>query len=70
MKTFELLPIDGRKSFGHKAIVIESNGVATLRSYGTDVATIDLQTKEFVELGKYSQTTNRHVKAFRAYYNL
>lgn len=70
MKTFELKPIDGRKSFCHKAIVTEQDNIATLRSYTTNVAQINLETKEFVEFGSYSRTTNRHVKAFRAYYKL
>ena len=70
MKTFELKPIDGRKSFCNKAIVTENNGIATLMSYTTNVAEINLQTKEFKEHGKYSKTTDRHVKAFKQFYNL
>lgn len=70
MKTFESKPIDGRKSFYNKAIVAENNGIATLMSYTTIVAEINLETKEFKEHGRFSRTTDRHVKAFKQFYNL
>ncbi len=53
MQTFELKPINGRKSFGGKARVIIENNKAKLLSYDTIVA-------EFTINGKYSQTTNTH----------
>lgn len=38
MKRYELIPVDGRKSFGHKAIVeVDEHGAETLYSYGTAI---------------------------------
>ena len=67
---FELVPMNGRKSFNNKAKVIVENGVAKLLSYTTIVAEIDLETKEYKQNGSYSQTTNNHIKAFKQFYGL
>ncbi len=62
---YELIPINGRKSFYGKAIVTEVSGDQTLTSYTTDVCKI---TKDgnFHKLWKgYSVTTMIHVNTFR-----
>lgn len=70
MQTFELTPINGRKSFYSKARVIIENNIAKLLSYDTIVAEYNTETKEFKENGKYSMTTNTHIKSFKNYYGL
>ena len=53
---------DARQSFYGKAIVSSNNGVMSLWSYGTLVATIyDGQAKVY---GTHSATTLRHIKDF------
>lgn len=68
MARFELMcEYDVRQSFYHKAIVEEDkDGLKTLYSYETPVATIDRKGK-YTELDycPHSMTTNRHVKEFR-----
>lgn len=62
MKTFELQPIDGRKSFYNKAKVTElDNGDIELTSYTTIVARIHNGKFERLWNG-YSATTMRHIK--------
>lgn len=70
MKKYELAPIDSRKSFYGKAIVTEySEKLAILKSYGTEVARIE--NGVFVRMWSgYSQTTQRHINAFRSVYGL
>ena len=70
MKKFEPIPIDGRQSFYGKAIVTEySDKLAILTSYTTEVARIE--NGVFVRMWSgYSQTTQRHVNAFRSTYGL
>lgn len=64
MKTFELKPNNGRKSFYGKAEVIErENGDIELRSYNTIVARIRNGKFERLWSG-YSATTMNHVNAF------
>ena len=70
MKTFELKPVNGRKSFGGKARVIIENEKAKLLSYDTIVAEYDLKSKKFVINGKYSATTNTHIEAFKNFYEI
>lgn len=41
MGKFYLRPVDGRKSFYHKAVVLEEGNRLILRSYNTDVAEFD-----------------------------
>lgn len=70
MRTFELQPTNGRKSFGGKAKVIETDDKIELKSYNTIVAQIDKQSNEFTVNGKYSLTTNTHIKSFREFYSV
>ena len=65
MRTYELTPIDGRKSFYGKAkVIVFDNGDELLTSYDTKIM---MRTKDG-ELIKYydgwTQTTGRHIKAF------
>jgi hypothetical protein len=70
MKTFELKPVNGRKSFGGKVRVIIENEKAKLLSYDTIVAEYCLKSNKFVINGKYSATTNTHIKAFKNFYGI
>lgn len=63
IKIFELTPTNGRKSFYGKAKVIESENKVELQSYDTIVAQII--DGVFTVNGKYSLTTNTHIKSFR-----
>ena len=64
MKTFELKPINNRKSFYGKAEVIEKdNGDILLRSYNTIVARIRNGNFERLWDG-YSATTMNHINSF------
>ena len=72
MKIYELKPSNtqNQKSFYGKALIIETdNGEKILQSYTTQVAKIDIN-GNFVQLwdGR-SNTTTRHIKAFRQLYN-
>lgn len=70
MKTFELQPIDGRKSFYNKAKVTElDNGDIELTSYTTTVARIHNGKFERLWNG-YSVTTMRHINAFLYVYGI
>lgn len=76
MKTYELKPTDGRKSFYGKAVVmVEDNGTETLYSYNTPIIK-RLVSGELVKLWDgWTATTGRHIKAFcglnkAAYMNL
>jgi len=65
MKTFELQPVNGRKSFNGKCRVINTSNCLTLQSYNTNVATfkdgILWVTKDPKHLTK---TTLSHINAF------
>lgn len=51
MRTYALMPKDGRKSFYNKAVVrVSENGTQTLRSYTTDVREL-LQTAKLNDFG-------------------
>jgi len=65
MKSYALIPTDGRKSFYNKAIVtVDENGAETLYSYGTAIIK-RLVSGELVRLwAGWSATTGRHIKAF------
>ncbi len=65
MRKYELIPVDGRKSFYGKAVVIVADdNTETLYSYGTPIAT-KTPGGDIVRLwGGWSQTTGRHIKAF------
>ena len=72
IKKFFITPIDGRKSFYKKAVVTEDNGIATLRSYATDVAKIEngVFTRLVSDGNANSATTRRHIRAFCAHYGV
>lgn len=65
MRKYELTPVDGRKSFYWKAVVIvEDNGTETLYSYNTPIIK-RLVSGELVKLWDgWTATTGRHIKAF------
>ena len=64
MRRYELTPTNGRKSFYHKAEVIEQdNGTIELKSYDTIVARIRNGNFERLWSG-YSVTTMNHINAF------
>lgn len=69
MKTFELKPFNSQVSFYRKAIVIDYDEYAKLRSYDTIVATIENGVLYRVWNG-YSATTMRHINAFCIEYGL
>lgn len=62
---FELFPrYDSRKSFYGKAhVIVYADGSADLLSYDTIVAHIDTE-GNYIDEGKFSQTTTRHQKEF------
>ena len=71
MKTINLAPIDGRKSFYGKAKVTErADGAAVLKSYETDVCMIDADGRFHRFWDGESATTMRHVNAFLDYYGI
>lgn len=64
MTTFELLPTDSRKSFYNKCRVNEENGIKTLVSYTTNVATFNVKTQKLRIDNIQSPTTRRHINSF------
>ena len=72
MRRFELIPVDGRKSFYGKCYVIEDGPEAILYSYDTKICTFNKDTGELIKTAffGYSQTTKRHTKAFFNHYNI
>ena len=65
---FELVPTNGRKSFGNKAKVIVQDNVSTLISYNTEVASYNhLEGKIYLN-GYFSPTTMQHQNAFLEFY--
>ncbi len=68
MRKFELIPVNGRKSFNRKAYVIEENDISELHSYDTPVAQYNNRTKEIKVFGTYSDTTVTHINAFLSFY--
>lgn len=65
MQMYELMPIDGRKSFYNKAFVtVDKRGNETLYSYNTPIIK-KLVSGKLVKLWDgWSATTGRHIKAF------
>lgn len=65
MRRYELIPVNGRKSFNHKAIVeVDNNGNETLYSYETPIIK-RLASGELVKLWNgWSVTTGNHIAAF------
>lgn len=71
MRMFELPCLDSRKSFYGKAHCIEhDNGTIQLQSYNTIVCEIDPQGNYKRLWDGSTQTTNRHIKSFKKFYNL
>ena len=68
MRTYELTPLDGRKSFYKKCSVIENGKTARLYSYDTLVAEFRFITREMKVHGWYSATTARHINAFLVHF--
>lgn len=70
MKTYELTPVNGRKSFYGKCEVrevisiISEGKFSVLKSYDTDVAKYNHDTKEMDVYWWYSMTTASHINAF------
>jgi hypothetical protein len=64
MTILDLTPNNGRKSFNGKAKVIVNNGVYTLVSYSTEVATYQNGKFERLNYGNKTRTTESHIKAF------
>lgn len=70
-KTFDLTPSDSRKSFYGKARVTEkTDGSKILTSYTTDVCMIDKNGNFKMLWEGKTQTTSRHIKAFKVYYGI
>lgn len=62
---YELIPVDGRKSFYGKAKVYrDSAGKETLYSYDTAIISRDASGKLTRLWGGWSATTGRHINAF------
>ena len=71
MRIFDLPCLDSRKSFYGKAHVIEhDDGRKQLQSYNTIVAEIDNNGNYNRLWDGNTQTTNRHIKSFKKFYNL
>lgn len=65
LRSYELTPNDGHKSFYKKAIVrIYDDGTEVLRSYGTDVITRTADGALVRHWDGWSATTGRHAAAF------
>ena len=71
MKTFELNPVNGRKSFYGKCRVEQINNVSTLLSYETEVAEYYHKTNEMKitkDKNLLTNTTLTHIRAFLNFY--
>jgi aspartate ammonia-lyase len=68
MKTFNLNPVNGRKSFYGKAIVIEENGISKLKSYDKIVAEYNHDDNYMKVYAYHSITTLTHINSFLDYY--
>ena len=70
MKTYELTPVNGRKSFYGKCQVREVDHltswckISVLKSYDTDVAKYNHDTNTMEVYWWYSNTTASHINAF------
>ena len=66
--TFELTPVNNRKSFYGKCKVIEENGISKLQSYDTIVAEYNHIENKMTVHSWFSATTATHINAFLSYY--
>lgn len=65
IRTYELTPVDGRKSFYKKAIVrVYDDGTEVLRSYATDVLSRDANGVHHRHWDDWSATTGRHLASY------
>jgi len=60
----------GRQSFYGKAKIVEDGNTATLYSYNTPVARIVDGVFEELDYAPHSQTTSRHIKQFKKFYDI
>lgn len=70
MKTFELVPTNGRKSFYGKAIVKETDHFIILESYGTEVAGYNKEDRVLEVTDNEDHltlTTLSHIRSFQEY---
>lgn len=70
MKTFELIPTNGRKSFYGKAIVKETDNFIVLESYGTEVAGYNKEDRVLEITNNedhLTATTLNHIRSFQEY---
>lgn len=68
MTTFELTPVNGRKSFYNKCRVETDGNISYLISYTTKVAHYNHETNKMTVNGWFSSTTATHINAFLKYY--
>ena len=68
MKTFALIPTNGRASFNNKATVIVNDNISTLISYNTEVASYNHLENKIVVHDYFSATTLTHINSFLNYY--
>ena len=63
----EIRPADGRKSFGHKAFMVQYDEYWAVVSYGQEVALVRKTEEWMVELTRiwmgYTHTTLRHINS-------
>lgn len=65
MKIYDLIPVDGRKSFNGKAQVhIDDNGEETLYSYNIPILKRLVDGTLIKLYDGWTATTGRHIKAF------
>ena len=66
MNKIEIRPADGRKSFGHKAFMVQYDEYWAVISYGQEVALVRKTDEGMVELTRiwmgYTPTTMRHIR--------
>lgn len=63
-KTYELTPVDGRKSFYGKCYVVQYPSKEVLFSYNTRILTRKNDGTLIRHWDGWSMTTGRHIKAF------
>jgi hypothetical protein len=68
MNTFELTPVNNRKSFYGKCRVEQEGNISYLRSYQTIVAEYHHDTNTMIVKGYFSPTTATHLNTFLSYY--
>lgn len=65
MKTYELVPRNGRKSFCHKALITElEDKTLILYSYGTPIIAITPDSQTHRLWDGWTATTGTHIRSF------